>query len=1651
MDYDKLSDEELLNLYNQKVSASKPSVDYDSMSDEELLAAYQAKQKPEAGWLDVLQGGAAEVGNLIGTGLTQALAGLETARGKLPTDVLARGLLGQKQQQPNQAVLDTLFETKEGIRSTMEDLDPTRGKQLSDMQRGGKAGIQLLGALATGPVGLSGMMAGGTVREADEMLSEGMPVEKAQQYAAADAALNTGSIALGGFGKSRLAQGTTVGAGNMAADEAAHLLANQFRESEGLQTKTRDNVDRGISFGMGFIPGYIAQRGEVEAQVKPEVEAEANARQRIDEILAQKDPLTKPSVLELLPKEDYPEPLGNRSIDPDTKTVTTGMAEDVPTIDFPLRPEAMERDRKFQRLQKDLVIERQILEDYQDRGVDAEGIKQQEQAVEQARQAFGKYLDEGYGIKDTGDAYRGLYESGKQPSLAIERGFDPKQFQQNFEAGKKELGLATDYSLTPQGRAKVAVDLRDKIQAGDYNGALRVVADGYKNTLEGTLAEKLLKLDDTTMRVEQGFMTKAINPDGSAQRVGGGYVPTQHRIILDAMYAGDYKTFLHEAAHTATSNILNKFESGRVDDLTFKEKWAASRFNETFEQAKKLTKNSSLYGYTNAKEFLAELFTNKALQDDLKSIKLPQSKFATMWNSVMDSVLKMLGLPKKYEDAFTRAVSQGFDLVDSSTKKTREAYLGTKQKGDFSWRDREGKEHFLSGDASKKPSSALDRYASFEDFKKDLPDDLKQYAATYWAEAGRELPKEEATAVKNEAANKVVEKLIGKDSRVHYLTQDLRSAEEIKGVVLNHKDPKTKSPDITDNALRNNLASGGFAMSNLTQHPLVHWVTSKTMKALKESEIKSETAIAERGKGFLAILHQGTPDQIRDLSAKLLAIEGKDVDVRQQYKLSPWEDKVLASWEKAKNTAISDFNQMRQEKGLETIAPRMNYLASMFRGDFRMLVKKDGKTVGWINGNNKLELNQAKEYFKDAGYEFSSPKRLPYARSKDFQKMLGRKMAAFDEVINIFGASDPEVAKFAERMDSMLAKQAYDYLDFKQHFKEKSGVFGAEGMKAWKDAHENAFDLWEAQAEYIRTVNQWVAQQKVEPEIKQVLSDPEILSKAHNAAHLSKMIYDNSFGRLENTVQVLEAFADAFVAGVNSDIVSNTPGLRQLQKVNPFRGMQLLKNWALYSALSINPGFAFSQFAQVPHATSTMMQYFSDLGIKGNRGALAWGASDTANSYPAMVKLTKEIAKSLGEELPNGFVSEVGKYFVDYAKEKHIVNPHILEQVNIRGKNKASKMLQGVEEHLGNWISGPEEVTRTWAFTTLAHYLHSAGIPKEKAAEMAEVATSISMVDYSRQSRAMVYNRLGMLGDMAATVTTFKHNAYTQLATYGFNKAPKTALTMATIQLLMGGLVGMYAVDDVDDMLGMLKSMFPEALKDVQGLKEYIMRNADEFWAFGGLSSVSRKIMPEGIDLGTKFSMDNLFPDSPMEALFPLFSVLANTGEATKKFAMAPTATNAAGVAYPMMPAAVKGAMENTIFSDKEGGYIPSKTDQLKTRRSDNEQRLRLLGLRSLDERKESELVFRTRNSRLRDEELQQRYLDQIRTYNRSGNAKGLGQAVVKYMSNGGEWRNINTFIEKANRERVLDEVQRLSPKTLKTIRQQMQQQELGEFQQDLQ
>lgn len=1466
--------------------------------------------------------------------------------------------------------------------------------------------------------------------------------------------------------------------------EASGELAGQLTGNKAFGENTKTALEMGM-LALPAIKGKEVPKNFEGFEGKPvdRVPTKEEINAKIEEEIAANapKPVEPPSTLELLPKDQYPEPLGNRTVDPNTKTVTTGMAEDVPTIDFPLRPEALENDRKFQKLQKDLLTERQILEDWKERGVDKESIAQQETVVEAARQKLGDYLEQGYGAKTPSDLYgRSIYESGEKPALTVEHGFEKgkaeegislvpkdeptfkndrlvkqnpfnlgkpeeaparpkvKPFEKSkdipLKKGETELSLEETAAKTHRERAELGIDespsirdldfherLRQHIEAGDYKSALDWVISERGNSIEGQIAKLLRKLNDTDLKLGSKS-NLATERKGVIKAIGGAYIPNEHAVAIDALSAGNLKTFIHEAVHSATSAVLNRVLSGDTKGLSVRERIAGKNIVDLYNGIKNKT---NAYGFRNAKEFIAEVFGNPAFRKELAGIKMEGT---TAWQRFTDNVRNLVGMDKRYDTALNRALFEGKRLVKASERSTRMADIG-----------KETKSKLLSMDEA--PSNKLDRFKSFDEFKNSLSPELQKYAAEYWVENGRELPKEEATVSRNEAQTRALESLLQNDERVKYLLQDLRSAEEIKAVVLDHKD------DISDNAFRNNLASGGFAMSNLVKHPLVHWITSKTMKALKEAEIASDRAISENGKGFLAILKGGTAEMQRDLSIKLRAIEGKDTKVE----LTPYEQKVVESWTRAKDDAIAKFNEARAAKGLDPVAPRLNYLASIFKGDMRVLVQKEGKTVGWITGNSRIELDRAMKQFDGEGFTFSPVERIPHARSRDFQKNIARRMAAFDEVIKILGDQDPDVKSFSDRMEESFSKQAYDYLDFKQHFKEKSGVFGAEGMKKWKDEFSNSNDLWNAQADYIRAMHEWVAQQKIEPEVKQILSDPKLRNHSPNAMKLSGQIYDNAFGRGKDNLQLFERVSDVYSQLVNSDVIHAIPGVRNLQRVNPFESARTMKNWILYSALALNPGFMFSQAVQVPAATSTMMTYFHELGFKGNfTAALFHGSVDALSNRPGMKELSQRVAKSYGEKFPNGFQTDVGEYFNNYATENHVVTPHIMDKTALKSKNMVARGIQNVDHFASDSISKLEEGTRRWAFNTLAHYLYDSGVPKEKAAEMAEIATSIAMVDYSRQGRAMVYNKLGMLGDMAATVTSFKHNAFTQLFTYASSSAPKTLMVMLGIQAFLGGLTGMYAVDEVDQIWKFVQGMAPDTLGDLPGVKEFLIRHTPEALAFGGVSAGSRIIMPEGIDFGSKFSMDNAFPDSLSEALFPLMSTLTNTIQAVGKAKNAPTFENVSGVAYPMMPAPVKGLMENFLYSDDKGNFISPKTDQAKTNRSTNEKRLRGLGMRSLDERIESEVTFRTKAKRLREAEQQKQALANIRSYARAGDPKGIAKNVIKYVEGGGTPAQVNNFLIGAAGDRVQSEIQRLSPKTFNTIKQQMQQMDLQQFQQDI-
>lgn len=96
------------------------------------------------------------------------------------------------------------------------------------------------------------------------------------------------------------------------------------------------------------------------------------------------------------------------------------------------------------------------------------------------------------------------------------------------------------------------------------------------------------------------------------------------------------ESFIHEIAHNISIKAL-------VNPETFEEHQFNDLIKKAFEQYKYLGKTlngSGSYGFTNEKEFVAELYSNAKFQEEIKRLD------RTLWRRIKDELRRLLGLPK---------------------------------------------------------------------------------------------------------------------------------------------------------------------------------------------------------------------------------------------------------------------------------------------------------------------------------------------------------------------------------------------------------------------------------------------------------------------------------------------------------------------------------------------------------------------------------------------------------------------------------------------------------------------------------------------------------------------------------------------------------------------------------------------------------------------------------------------------------------------------------------------------------------------------------------------------------------------------------------------------------------------------------------------
>jgi hypothetical protein len=146
---------------------------------------------------------------------------------------------------------------------------------------------------------------------------------------------------------------------------------------------------------------------------------------------------------------------------------------------------------------------------------------------------------------------------------------------------------------------------------------------------------------------------------------------------------------------------------------------------------------------------------------------------------------------------------------------------------------------------------------------------------------------------------------------------------------------------------------------------------------------------------------------------------------------------------------------------------------------------------------------------------------------------------------------------------------------------------------------------------------------------------------------------------------------------------------------------------------------------------------------------------------------------------------------------------------------------------------------------------------------MAEESTKITMADYDHSERSMLFNRMGMMGKMAAALKTYPTNMVGQLILYTKEASKgnwKPLAYFLGMQMAVGGLRGMFAVDDLDAAWSFIKRhLMPAGIFDKfkeYGIKKFLVENLVNHpeWYHGPISAFS------GLNISVPGSMGRIIP-----------------------------------------------------------------------------------------------------------------------------------------------------------------------------------------------
>lgn len=885
----------------------------------------------------------------------------------------------------------------------------------------------------------------------------------------------------------------------------------------------------------------------------------------------------------------------------------------------------------------------------------------------------------------------------------------------------------------------------------------------------------------------------------------------------------------------------------------------------------------------------------------------------------------------------------------------------------------------------------------FRAFKDSLPENLKGEAKAMWKEMNSHNQAKAPLEInKNQNAREVIARTPG-------MKDPLRKVADIERPWNEIAPEARQQPDISMGRLGRNLTSGSRMAAFTHDNLAMHYASQVVNNAMRRVMADIGKFLVDPKQGLKPILQKLKAPEMGQIWGKLAAIEGKDVPLTRDALIkegfSTKQVDAAIRFREVMDATFKKVNSTREALGMKPIPYRTNYIPSRFLGDFQFLVRDgDGNLVHVVGAKTKWGAEAARKAMQEKHpelvFEDISKDPISNARRTNTER-------AYHSMLEMLDDMDPRVQSLESVYQDVLGKQAYDWMNARKHFMNKSGVQGAEGFKEWKSMEANAKEGFESAMRYVEEMTRWAEIQKAGQTMKQILSDPELIKNQPNAMKYISQYWESVNGR-----------NGAIAEGINQ-VIDGAARTLGISRGSLHGGLSGLKYWMTAKFL-YNPAFMATQAVQ---SFQMVPQWLSYLKSEGMRGSIAMA----------------ELAASK-DMVPAGR-SASSSAALKWANENGIVKSHILDDIRPKGNNYVA---EGLKNFVDKSFAFPEEMARTQAYLTYFKFLEQAGVKGEKAYKTAANMVDLSMTDYRLHERPMLYQKFGLLGELMSSLTTFKHNQYSQLFGAAKNGHTRMLGHMMASQLLMAGVSGFYFREEIDSLIKSWNSLvsahgwdFPK----IDTVQEHLIKNVQK-----NPNQTSNKVVSlgmvstmTGMDLSTKFSAADVVPNSPIDFFMPYYKDLAKMVTTGTEALMEPNKKNALAFANAASPSALK-VLPELANTNKEGYTQLFGKDGADVKRDSFDWTARALATRSIKESMEQQGTYAGKSAQAFENDKRKNILDRYK----QASGQDAAKLAKQYVESGG---NMQTLVKSTNRfkmNQVITEMERMkgvNPHTIMQLR----------------